>query len=243
MGRLLGLNSDVGNKRTFNEDAVGYWEDGDFGIYVVADGMGGHNAGEVASMIAKDTVIEFAKEHKDDMPDRELLENGLNEANRRVYREAIINEECKGMGTTIVVALIRNNDMVIANVGDSRAYVMSGERLERVTKDHSLVQELVDSGTITMEEAENHPNKNVITRAVGTNISVQADYYTLDISQIDKIILCSDGLTNEVGENEIVEILSDEGGDKCLQLINRSKENGGRDNISVIILKGECTHR
>lgn len=239
MGRLLGIETDVGSKRSLNEDSVGYYEDRDFGIYIVADGMGGHNAGEVASQLAKDVVMNYVLNHRDEESPEEILNEALQNANRRIYKEGLLNEECNGMGTTITAAFLRGNELTIANVGDSRAYILKDNQLIKVTKDHSLVQELLDNGTITSEEAKSHPNRNVITRAVGTNPVVNADYYKLDIRHISKVLLCSDGLTNEVSEEAILEVLKSDDENQCLQLINMSNENGGRDNISVIIFKGE----
>lgn len=243
MGRLLGIETDVGNKRIYNEDSVGYYEEGNLGIYIVADGMGGHNAGEVASKLTRDTIINYVIEHGREASQEEVLKNAINMANLKVYRESILNDEYKGMGTTIVGAFIIGEELTIANVGDSRAYILKDDNLIKITKDHSLVQELLDNGTITKEEALNHPNKNVITRAVGTSSAVEADYYKLDIRDISKVILCSDGLTNEISEEEILSILISNSENQSQQLIERSKENGGRDNISVIIFKGECEVR
>lgn len=243
MGRLLGIETDIGNRRTFNEDSVGYYEDDNLGIYIVADGMGGHNAGEVASKLAKETIIEYILNHKDESSEREILRTAIDVANLKIYREGILNDNCKGMGTTVVVAFIRRDNLTIANIGDSRAYILKNGELIKVTKDHSLVQELLDNGTITKEEAQNHPNKNVITRAVGTNSVVEADYYELDINTISKVVLCSDGLTNEVTDKDILKVIISNEPNQCMQLINKSKENGGRDNVSVIIFKGECEVR
>ncbi len=239
MGRLLGIETDVGNKRTFNEDSVGYYEEEDFGIFVIADGMGGHNAGEVASKIAIDTIIEYVINHKKDRSEEEILNEAILSANRKIYRESLLNESCNGMGTTLVGAFVRGNNLTMVNIGDSRGYILKDGQLVKVTKDHSLVQELLDNGTITNEEAKNHPNKNVITRALGTNLVVTADYYSLDIRGVSKILLCSDGLTNEVSEEDIFRVLQGYNGNQCMELINMSKKNGGRDNISIIIFKGE----
>lgn len=239
MGRLLGIETDVGNKRTFNEDSVGYYEEEDFGIFVIADGMGGHNAGEVASKIAIDTIIEYVINHQKDRSEEEILNEAILSANRKIYRESLLNESCNGMGTTLVGAFVRGNNLTMVNIGDSRGYILKDGQLVKVTKDHSLVQELLDNGTITNEEAKNHPNKNVITRALGTNPVVTADYYSLDIRGVSKILLCSDGLTNEVSEEDIFRVLQGYNGNQCMELINMSKKNGGRDNISIIIFKGE----
>lgn len=239
MGRLLGIETDVGNKRTLNEDSVGYYEEDDFGIFVIADGMGGHNAGEIASKIAIDTIIEYVINHKNDRSEEEILNEAILSANRKIYRESLLNESCNGMGTTLVGAFVRENNLTMVNIGDSRGYILKDGQLIKITKDHSLVQELLDNGTITNEEAKSHPNKNVITRALGTNPVVMADYYNLDIRGVSKILLCSDGLTNEVSEEDIFRVLQGYNGNQCMELINMSKKNGGRDNISIIIFKGE----
>lgn len=242
MGRLIGIETDLGNKRTLNEDTVGFYEDSEFSIFVIADGMGGHNAGEVASKIAVDSVLEYIKTHCNDYDMEQALEGAIDEANKNVYKYAVLNENCSGMGTTLTVAYVKGNKLIVANVGDSRCYVVSKGELIKVTKDHSLVQELLDNGTITAEEAINHPNKNVITRAVGTKISIKGDYYPLDLQNISTVMLCSDGLTNEVTEEEILSIINNDISNSSIRLIERSKEKGGKDNISVIIFKGECTH-
>ncbi len=201
--------------------------------------MGGHNAGEVASKIAIDTIIEYVINHKKDRSEEEILNEAILSANRKIYRESLLNESCNGMGTTLVGAFVRGNNLTMVNIGDSRGYILKDGQLVKVTKDHSLVQELLDNGTITNEEAKNHPNKNVITRALGTNPVVTADYYSLDIRGVSKILLCSDGLTNEVSEEDIFRVLQGYNGNQCMELINMSKKNGGRDNISIIIFKGE----
>ena len=240
MGRLIGIETDTGNKRTLNEDAVGYYEDSNISIFIVADGMGGHNAGEVASRIAKDTVLEYIINHYSDGSMEHILEASINEANKAVHKYSLLNDNCSGMGTTLTVAVVKNNKLFIANVGDSGCYITVGGKLKKVTKDHSLVQELLDNGTITKEEALNHPIKNVITRAIGTKVTVKSDIYILDLEGISKVILCSDGLTNEVNEDEMLNIICSDDSNICLSLVELSKEKGGRDNISVIIFKGEC---
>ncbi|WP_461612186.1 Stp1/IreP family PP2C-type Ser/Thr phosphatase [Clostridium sp. Marseille-QA1073] len=239
MGRLIGIQSDVGNKRSLNEDFVGYFEEDSMAIYGIADGMGGHNAGEVASKLALEIVIGYIKEHKDEEPEKTLVE-AINKANHNVYKHALLNENYRGMGTTITVCYIKDNTLLVGNVGDSRCYALCNNSLVKVTKDHSLVQELLDNGTISEEEAVNHPNKNVITRAIGTKPSVEVDVYKLDIDSVDKVLLCTDGLTNEVTTEEIYDIITNCKGESCEKLIQLSKERGGRDNISVIIFKGEC---
>lgn len=239
MGRIIGIESDVGNRRSLNEDSVGIYEDEVIEVYIVADGMGGHNAGEIASKLALDVAMKYIKDKKHEDNLQMVVEKAIEEANKEVYKYSLYNEECSGMGTTITIAAIKGNELVIGNIGDSRFYIIKEDRLLRITKDHSLVQELVDNGSITEREAETHPNKNVITRSVGTKSTVKTDLYTLDLKDIQIGILCTDGLTNEVSEDEICKIIINSK-KPCDELLKLSKERGGRDNISFIVFKGEC---
>ncbi|MCM0648725.1 Stp1/IreP family PP2C-type Ser/Thr phosphatase [Clostridium swellfunianum] len=238
---MVGLLTDIGNVRKLNEDYVGYHEDNQKKIYIVADGMGGHNAGEVASKMAVDSAIEYINS----MDSIENLERVLSEAiqfsNKKVYEFSKTNSSLNGMGTTITACLIKDSNMVVANVGDSRCYVIDNKGIHQVTKDHSLVQQLVDNGSITIEEAAVHPNKNIITRALGTAPVVDIDIYTIDLKEIDRVILCTDGLSNSLTDLEIYEVVMKTSiSDACDRLVNLSKERGGRDNITVIIFEGEC---
>jgi len=153
------------------------------------------------------------------------------------------DEALKGMGTTITMCVIKQNKMIVANVGDSSCYIVDNERkLIKITKDHSLVQQLLDNGTITEEKARNHPNKNIITRALGTNESVEVDLFEVDLTSVIKCILCTDGLTNDVTFNEMWNIIMENDNDSsCTALVDLSKSMGGRDNISVIVFEGGCT--
>lgn len=164
----VGFLSDIGNIREINEDSIGKYENDEFAVYIVADGMGGHNAGDVASKIAVESCIEYIKRNRylDDM--ERLLKESIKYANNNIYIKAENSEMLYGMGTTITACIIQNEKVVIANVGDSSCYIVKEENIKKITKDHSLVQELVDDGSITEEEAVNHPNKNIITRALGT---------------------------------------------------------------------------
>jgi len=239
---MLGVLSDVGNVRKTNEDCVGYFEGSDFDIYAVADGMGGHNAGEVASELAIKVVIEFIKENQHGSDLKEVLSEGIKSANKKIYDVASESEDLKGMGTTITICFKKGNKMVVANVGDSSCYVIDNNRkLIKITKDHSLVQQLLDNGTITEEKARNHPNKNIITRALGTNESVEVDLFEVDLNNIIKGILCTDGLTNDVTYDEMYDIIVENDNESsCKILVDLSKSKGGRDNISVIVFEGEC---
>lgn len=238
---MVGILSDIGNVRKINEDSVGYYKNEDFGVYIVADGMGGHNAGEVASKIAVDTIIEYIKSlnNLDDMEG--VLIHSIKMANRKIFGLSKNNEGLVGMGTTITACLVKNSRMIVANVGDSSCYIMKLNGITKVTKDHSLVQQLVDEGSITEEEAVSHPNKNIITRALGTNEFVEIDTFEIELGDIMKVILCTDGLTNGVNTGEMYDIIfNNNNRDSCRKLIELSKLKGGRDNISVIVFEGEC---
>ncbi|MFT5872253.1 MAG: serine/threonine protein phosphatase PrpC [Clostridium sp.] len=239
---MLGVLSDVGNVRKINEDSIGYFEGNYFDIYAVADGMGGHNAGEVASELAIKVIIEYAKKNNQDIDLKEVLSSGIKCANKEIYDMASLSDSLKGMGTTITICLKKQNEMVVANVGDSSCFIIDNKRkLLKVTRDHSLVQQLLDNGTITEEKARNHPNKNIITRALGTNEIVEVDLFDVDLTNIIKVILCTDGLTNDVTYSEMYDIIMENDNiTSCKMLIDLSKSKGGRDNISVIVFEGEC---
>ncbi|WP_251860587.1 Stp1/IreP family PP2C-type Ser/Thr phosphatase [Clostridium sp. Marseille-Q2269] len=243
---MLGILSDIGNVREINEDSVNYYHGKEFKIYIVADGMGGHNAGEVASRLAVQETIDYVKyyEHLKDM--KTLLIDAIEYANTKIYNYAKEKEKFKGMGTTITCCILDNNgNMIVANVGDSSCYILAKDGIKKITKDHSYVQQLLDEGTITKEEANTHPNKNVITRALGTNLSVEVDTFNIKLDEVCKVLLCTDGVTNYVNEQEMCDILLRNGKDNketCKQLIELSKLKGGKDNISVILFEGECEY-
>lgn len=235
--------SDVGKKRTQNEDSF-YVSDflKNTGYIIVADGMGGHNAGEIASKMAVDTIREYFSNHSDwktinDI--RKILKESIEEANIKIFEESKKDETLFGMGTTIVLCLIEENNLYIANVGDSRLYHIKKDVINQVTKDHSLVQELIDQGEISEEEAENHPNKNVITRAVGTNENVEIDFYKFCAEEDDTVVICTDGLSNMVKKNEILNISKEcDDVDICAKkLIDNANLNGGPDNITVAVVR------
>src|SRR5665647_494271 len=239
---MLGVLSDVGNVRKTNEDSVGYFEASDFDIYAVADGMGGHNAGEVASELAIKVIIEYIKKNQQGLDLKKVLSEGVKCANKEIYDVASGSDSLKGMGTTITICFKKQNKMVVANVGDSSCYIIDNNRkLLKITRDHSLVQQLLDNGTITEESARNHPNKNIITRALGTNEVVEVDLFDVDLTNVIKCILCTDGLTNDVTYSEMYDIIiKNENDSSCKMLVDLSKSKGGRDNISVIVFEGEC---
>ena len=238
---MVGVLSDIGNYRSINQDSVGYIEDDDKKLYIIADGMGGHNAGEVASKIAVDSTIEYIKNSSsnENLDKGKMFIDSIKYANIKIYDEALKDERLMGMGTTITACYIEGSHMLIANVGDSSCYVVSSSQIKKITKDHSLVQQLIDNGSITEEEAVSHPNKNIITRALGIKKDVDVDLYRMEISSDMKVVLCTDGLTNYVTKDEIFNIVNNNNNKKaCEKLIELSKRKNGRDNISVIAFGG-----
>ncbi|WP_315114955.1 Stp1/IreP family PP2C-type Ser/Thr phosphatase [uncultured Clostridium sp.] len=239
---MVGVLSDIGNYRSVNEDSVGYFKSDNFAIYIVADGMGGHNAGEIASKLAVDSIIDSVKKLNSIEDGEKLLESSIKHANNLIYKRSKEKSSLSGMGTTVTTCLVYENKMLIGNVGDSRCYIINKDNnIIKITKDHSLVQQLLDDGTITEEEAVIHPNKNIITRALGTNPSILVDIFAINLEDVKKVLLCTDGLTNDVTLNEIYDIIiKNNCCDASRLLIELSKEKGGRDNISVIVFEGEC---
>lgn len=232
--------SDIGLTRKLNEDYLDFVEDDLKKIYIIADGMGGHNAGEVASKMAVESTLKYVNEKKDFSKADTILKDAIDYANAKIYEKSKENKIMSGMGTTITACLIYKDKMVVANVGDSGCFIVNDNGVKKVTKDHSLVQQLVDSGSITEEEAVNHPNKNIITRALGTNKKVDVDLFYLDVSDFKKAVLCTDGLTNSVNKLEMYDIVTKNDDKKaCTQLVELSKLKGSTDNISVIIFEGE----
>ncbi|MGE5629358.1 MAG: Stp1/IreP family PP2C-type Ser/Thr phosphatase [Solirubrobacterales bacterium] len=236
---MVELLSDIGNFRKINEDYIDYYIDDTKRIYVVADGMGGHNAGDVASKLAVENTISYINSIDPINDIEEELKNAILNSNKKIFMLSRNNDELSGMGTTITACMIRDRDMVVANVGDSRCYIIKNDEIIKVTKDHSLVQQLIDEGSITEDEGYSHPNKNIITRALGTRDFVDIDTYKMSIDGIIKVIMCTDGLSNLIKEEEIYDIVMNKE-NCCMELIELSKARGGKDNISVIVFEGEC---
>ena len=235
---MVSMKSDKGIVRSLNEDYADFYEGNNYKIYVVADGMGGHNAGEVASKMAVESVIEYINK-------QDLLEHSLEEAilyaNRKIYDLSIKEKSYGGMGTTLTACLVRDNIIEIANVGDSCCFGLNEKGIIKLTKDHSLVQELIDSGSLTEEEGRNHPKKNIITRALGTSKDVVVDIFKIEKNKFKVFLLCSDGLINEVSKEEIINIItnSKDLDQATNELVSLAKEQGGRDNITVLLFGGE----
>lgn len=238
---MVGLVSDVGLKRTLNEDFASYLEKEEFKIYVVADGMGGHNAGEVASKMAAQRIVSYVSENFLFEKVEELIVAAIKKVNEDIFKFSNTNETLNGMGTTVTACFINKKFIHVANVGDSCCFVIRNNEIKKITKDHSLVQELVDSGSISEKEAENHPKKNIITRALGTSNTVSIDVFQLENNENDIYILCSDGLTNELTREEILKVVIEEENytNMANKLVYLAKEKGGRDNITVLLFGGE----
>lgn len=235
---MVELLSDVGNFRKVNEDHIDYYIDDKKRIYIIADGMGGHNAGEIASKMAVENTIAYLNSLPEINDPEKDLTDAVSDSNLKIYELSKKNKEFDGMGTTITACLITGAEMVIAHVGDSRCYIIQGDKITQVTKDHSLVQQLLDEGSITETEADNHPNRNIITRALGTKDEVEIDTYRMSVKGIRKVVMCTDGLSNFINEEELYDIIENND-DCCLKLIELSKERGAKDNISVIVFEGE----
>lgn len=230
--------SDCGRERTSNEDnSINYFNT-NFSLLLVADGMGGHLAGEIASKMACEACQAYIVEHKNRDDYASLLRESIEYANDLIYKKSQEDPNCSGMGTTIVSCIVADNKVYIANVGDSRLYIYSDE-LKLITKDHSIIFNLVEEGVISLDEARFHPGKNAITRAVGTEDKINVDLFEKDIKEGDYILLCTDGLTNLVSENEMIDVLESESDvkDMCENLVYIANENGGHDNITVTIFR------
>jgi len=229
IGRV-GAVTDPGRTRRHNEDAYVIEPP----LFAIADGMGGAQAGEVASRLAAAALKESGAKT---LGGEERIFDLIQEANRRVYDRSSTDPNTSGMGTTITVALVENGNVAFGHVGDSRAYLIRDGRMEQVTEDHSLVNELMKSGKLSREEAETHPQRSVITRALGTDPDVDADTFTIEAKSGDVFLLCSDGLTDMVGEREILELveLNRQDIDAALKsLVKAANRNGGEDNITVV---------
>ncbi|MGD9567177.1 MAG: Stp1/IreP family PP2C-type Ser/Thr phosphatase [Sedimentibacter sp.] len=230
-----------GLMRENNEDNLIVEETDKFNLYAVADGMGGHKAGEVASSIAIETIREIFKKSSLDESFKapSFIIASIEEANKKVREESLCKEECSGMGTTITMAVIDLNLNVayIANVGDSRAYLIKNDEIMQITEDHTYVHELMKDGKITLEEAKHHPKRNVITRAVGSEEYVQADIFEIELSHNDVILLCTDGLTTHLTDEKILSTIKEYGCSESVhRLIKLANDNGGTDNITIIIV-------
>ena len=248
--RKIGMLTDVGQVRTVDEDSI-LAADLSFGVnsesskfllLAVADGMGGHAKGEEASKIALNAIARAViPDLLNNTPFTKILEKGIQNANQDILDYTAENPEASGMGTTSVCAVVKDNQIHLANVGDSRAYRVSDDEICRVTKDHSYVQALIDEGDITEEQAREHPRKNEITRAVGIMPSIEVDTMKLTLDSDESLLLCCDGVIAHLSDDDIHKIIRDSPDPQtaCQEIVDMANERGGSDNISLIILSSE----
>ncbi len=232
--------TDIGRKRKLNQDYV-YTCETPIGnlpnLFIVADGMGGHNAGDFASKHTVEVIVRTIADSEETEPVR-IIKQAIQNANASIRRKSEEDEALRGMGTTVVAATIMDGCLYVANVGDSRLYIMD-EEIRQITRDHSLVEEMVRIGEIDRESARTHPDKNIITRAIGAAEEIEIDFFEIELQKSDVILMCTDGLTNMLEDRDIRKIMKgqrDVAG-KAEELIKGANNNGGKDNIGVIIIE------
>lgn len=230
--KIYGI-TDKGMVRKSNQDCFYISEQGSW--CVIADGMGGHNGGETASTMAVRIIGDVMAQPNDDAED--ALRTAIVAANNAVYKKSTEKSELDGMGTTVVLLKMDGNIAYIGHVGDSRAYYINGEKIIQLTKDHSIVQKLIDSGTITQNQAKNHPQKNLITRAVGTERFVEIDVNRVICTAGDYILLCTDGLSSMVDDKDIFKIIMENPDAAVKNLVDAANSAGGRDNVTAVLIK------
>lgn len=232
--------TDIGKKRQLNQDFV-YTSEIPVGnlpnVFIVADGMGGHNAGDYASKYTVETIVREIERSKEDNAVT-VIKNAIEIANDHIRQKAEEDTHLYGMGTTLVVATCMGSRLQVANVGDSRLYVVN-QTITQITRDHSLVEEMVRMGGIDREAARSHPDKNIITRAIGASETIKVDFFTVELHKGDIVLMCSDGLTNMLEDEEIRMILNGQRDivEKAEELVKAANNNGGRDNIAVILIE------
>ncbi len=232
--------TDIGMCRNMNQDCI-FFSDKSIGnlpnLYIVADGMGGHQAGDYASAHAVSWFVEYVRDC-DYVNPITIIKTGIAKVNDRLYQMSAEHSELRGMGTTFVAAVIVGNKLYVANVGDSRMYVV-GDDIRQITLDHSLVEELIRTGQLERRKVRFHPEKNIITRALGTAREAVPDFFEVELKDNEKLLLCSDGLTNMIEDDEIAMIINrNPHMDKCCEeLIERANYYGGKDNIGVVVVK------
>lgn len=230
--------TDIGKRRSMNQDYV-YASDQPVGnlknLLIVADGMGGHNAGDLASRYTVDRMLDYIEKAGEKRP-VSLLSEAIHHANELVMEKAKSSREYEGMGTTLVAATELDGYLYVANVGDSRLYLIDQE-IEQITRDHSLVEEMIRVGELERKDAKNHPDRNVITRAVGVRVPVRVDFFDVKLEKGDRVLLCSDGLTTMVEDEDILKIVKKSGSiqEAAQRLVTEANKNGGKDNISVVL--------
>lgn len=240
---LVFANTDIGMSRNMNQDY--YYisnQDDDLSIFILADGMGGYNGGEIASKIAVESARKYIEEKADDLQNNEkkiidVLKSSTAYANNTVYEISKENKNLEEMGTTLEICLIYNKKVYISHIGDSRVYSIIGEKIERLTTDHSYVEKLVKDGTITREEAENHPKKHVLIKALGCVPEIEPDIIERKFEKNEILVICSDGLTNMLKDDKIRDVVINNIEDPEKELIKEANLAGGYDNITAIIIR------
>lgn len=233
--------TDIGKKRMLNQDYA-YMSLEKIGrlpnLFVVADGMGGHKGGGYASRLAVETILSEIETDREDNA-AQILVDAIRYANQCIKRAASEDERLSGMGTTVVAATCTGDMLEVANVGDSRLYIADEKEIRQITQDHSLVEEMVRYEGISREQARKHPDRNIITRAVGVEEDLKVDCFFVPVKEGDKVLLCSDGLTNMLEDEEILRILNEEISvrERALKLVEAANNQGGRDNIAVIVIE------
>ncbi len=232
--------TDIGKKRQLNQDIVFTSEEalGNLpNIFIVADGMGGHKAGDYASRYTVETIVKEVENSEEKNPIK-IIKYAIEKANENIRSAASADERLEGMGTTVVVATCEGNLLRVANVGDSRLYIVNREIIQ-ITRDHSLVEEMVRMGGLDKAAARNHPDKNIITRAIGAQDTIEVDFFDVMLEPNDIVLMCSDGLSNMLEDEEIYMILNAQSDivEKAEELIKAANNNGGKDNIAVIIIE------
>ena len=233
--------TDVGKVRENNEDSI-YISDTEIPLYILADGMGGYNGGEIASKLAVESTKEYiVKNFKNTEKNKEsiceLINNSIEYANSKIYEKSVQDENLQGMGTTIEVCLIYNNRAFIGHIGDSRMYRIRKDFMRKLTQDHSYVQKLVKEGTITNEQAVHHPQKNMLMKALGCSAYVEPDLMIRNFIKEDILIMATDGLTNLVDKEEIFQEARKNIDIATRELVSKANDNGGTDNITIVIIK------
>lgn len=235
--------SDKGNVRQINQDVCITHYDNLLSttILVVCDGMGGAKAGNIASEMAAESFMDYMKSHVTQentiIEIMQHMHEAVREGNSRVYDKSINDSDCSGMGTTLVAAAVASNGCVIANVGDSRAYHVTGNKITQITKDHSVVEDMIDRGDLTRSEASSHPNRNLITRALGTSSDTEPDFFFLSLISGDSLLLCSDGLSNVITEQLLLTEItsSSDARETCERLIKLAINKGAPDNVTAVV--------
>lgn len=238
--------TDIGKVRSENQDSVRFVQNDSLqalGILALCDGMGGAQAGSLASNIALgafiDKVTKSLNDKKNNQTLAEMSKNAAEYANTCVFARSAADAACEGMGTTLVAAVVKSRSCCVVNVGDSRAYLIHEGEITQITRDHSFVEEMVSRGSITREQAKNHPRKNVITRAIGAEPEVECDVYTPNFKKNDLLLLCSDGLSNTLSDEEILELATrnEDLSDICSELVDLALSRGAPDNVTVGLLR------